>query len=86
MLAERLLGKCDYDCDRELRTLELLKVSGMCALQVPRMICPCGLGQGVDGLHWVVWQKRIKSQNHGLDMVLCLFVFTICLTATELAT
>jgi len=28
MLAERLLGKCDYDCDRELRTLELLKASG----------------------------------------------------------
>ena len=26
MLADRLLSKGDYDCDRELRTLELLKV------------------------------------------------------------
>ena len=26
MLSERLLGKADYECDRELRTLELLKV------------------------------------------------------------
>ena len=26
MLADRLLAKTDYDCDRELRTLELLKV------------------------------------------------------------
>ena len=26
MLADRLMGKADYDCDRELRTLELLKV------------------------------------------------------------
>lgn len=26
MLAERLLGKGGYECDRELRTLELLKV------------------------------------------------------------
>lgn len=28
MLADRLLAKSDYDCDRELRTLELLKVAG----------------------------------------------------------
>jgi hypothetical protein len=26
MLAEKLLGKSDYDCDREFRTLELLKL------------------------------------------------------------
>ena len=26
MLSDRLLAKTDYDCDRELRTLELLKV------------------------------------------------------------
>lgn len=26
MLAERLLIKTDYDCDRDLRTLELLKL------------------------------------------------------------
>lgn len=26
MLADRLLAKSGYDCDRELRTLELLKV------------------------------------------------------------
>ncbi len=26
MLAERLLGKSDYVCDREIRTLELLKL------------------------------------------------------------
>ena len=26
MLSERLLTKNDYECDRELRTLELLKV------------------------------------------------------------
>jgi len=26
MLADRLLAKTDYDCERELRTLELLKV------------------------------------------------------------
>lgn len=26
MLADRLLSKSDYECDRELRTLELLKV------------------------------------------------------------
>lgn len=28
MLADRLLAKTDYDCDRELRTLELLKARG----------------------------------------------------------
>ena len=26
MLAERLLAKGDYDCDKEIRTLELLKI------------------------------------------------------------
>ena len=26
MLADRLLAKTDYDCDREIRTLELLKL------------------------------------------------------------
>ena len=26
MLAERLLAKSDYDCDKEIRTLELLKI------------------------------------------------------------
>ena len=26
MLAEKLLAKDDYDCDREIRTLELLKI------------------------------------------------------------
>ena len=26
MLAEKLLSKGDYDCDREIRTLELLKL------------------------------------------------------------
>ena len=26
MLADRLLAKADYDCDREIRTLELLKL------------------------------------------------------------
>lgn len=26
MLADKLLAKADYDCDREIRTLELLKI------------------------------------------------------------
>ena len=26
MLADKLLAKMDYDCDREIRTLELLKI------------------------------------------------------------
>ena len=26
MLAEKLLAKGDYDCDKEIRTLELLKI------------------------------------------------------------
>jgi anaphase-promoting complex subunit 2 len=26
MLAERLLAKGDYDCEKEIRTLELLKI------------------------------------------------------------
>lgn len=47
MLCERLLGKVGYDCERELRTLELLKVRfGEANLHGAEVMLKVGLGGG----------------------------------------
>lgn len=47
MLADRLLAKTDYDCERELRTLELLKVRfGEANLHTAEVMLKVGAAQG----------------------------------------
>ena len=45
MLADRLLAKTDYDCDREIRTLELLKLrfgdTNLNNCEVGGLLCFC---------------------------------------------
>lgn len=49
MLADRLLSKGDYDCDRELRTLELLKVGGRRGMGLDQPRHAIGLKQRLHG-------------------------------------
>lgn len=59
MLADRLLAKSDYDCDRELRTLELLKVAagGKGAVQGKG----CSFGSGARGVGGLGGQARVSA-------------------------
>lgn len=66
MLADKLLAKMDYDCDREIRTLELLKIrfgdSNMHNCEV------CLLIHGIPGQY--LWNQETHVAWHLLDAAL----------------